>query len=322
MKVLITGGAGFIGSHIAECLQEEAEVRILDNLKTGKVENLNGITCELIQGSILDANAVKSAMEGVDYVFHLAAMVSVPESMSDPIGCNHLNVLGLLNVLEAASKAKVKKLCFSSSAAIYGNNPSPLKQESLMPDPRSPYAITKLDGEYYCDLYRSEGRLETAALRYFNVYGPRQDLSGPYAAAIPNFINRALKNEPIVIYGDGTQTRDFVFVKDVASANRESALNSNYQGVFNVGCSSSISIMELAMMILKLTNSNSRMEFLPKRPGDVARSMACTEKIGKAGFKPRYALEQSLIETIEFYSQQLVCKTKINIMESPLVSAS
>ena len=219
MKVLVTGGAGFIGSHIVEHFQGRAEVRVLDNLRSGFKHNLAGFEHEFIEASILDREAVRRAVEGVDYIFHLAAMISVPESMAKPIECNELNTNGTLVVLEEAAKAGVKKLVLSSSAAIYGDNPVVPKVETMFPEPKSPYAITKLDGEYYCRMFAAEGKLQTACLRYFNVFGPRQDPKSQYAAAVPIFIHRALKHEPITIYGDGEQTRDFIYVKDIAAAN-------------------------------------------------------------------------------------------------------
>ena len=183
MKVLITGGAGFIGSHLVEHFQGKAEVRVLDNLRSGYRKNLDGFKVEFIEGDILDRNAVRKAVNGVDYVFHLAAMISVPESMFKPIECVDINVKGLLVVLEEAAAAGVKKLCFSTSAAIYGDNPVVPKRENMLPEPKSPYAITKLDGEYYCNMFTREGKLQTACMRYFNVFGPRQDPRAAYAAA-------------------------------------------------------------------------------------------------------------------------------------------
>jgi|SRR5664280_1077818 len=185
MKILVTGGAGFIGSHIVEHFQGKAEVRVLDNLRSGFEHNLAGFQCELLVGSILDRDLLRRAMRDVDYVFHLAAMISVPESMQQPVECNELNTTGTLMVLEAAAQAGVKKLVFSSSAAIYGDNPVIPKLETMVPEPRSPYAITKLDGEYYCQMFTAEGRLLTACLRYFNVFGPRQNPRSQYAAAVP-----------------------------------------------------------------------------------------------------------------------------------------
>lgn len=303
MRILITGGSGFIGSHLAEYFQNKAEVRILDNLRTGHRKNLSGLDVEFIEASILDRNAVKQAVQGVDYIFHLAAMISVAESMNKPIECVDLNVRGLLNVLEEASDANVTKLCLSSSAAIYGNNPSVPKLETMLPEPASPYAITKLDGEYYCDLFQKTGRLNTACLRFFNVFGPRQDPNSAYAAAVPIFIDKALNNEPITIYGDGEQTRDFVFVKDIAAANAFLATNPKLSGVYNVGYGQQISINNLANLILKVTGSTSEVQHQPVRPGDVKHSLASADKLFDAGFKPSYDFESGLRETLDSFQK-------------------
>lgn len=186
MKILVTGGAGFIGSHIVEHYQDKAEeIRVLDNLRTGYLKNLDGLKHTFIEGSICDRELVRQAVQGVDYIFHMAALVSVPESMSKIGECIDINVNGLLNVLEEASAAGVKKIVLASSAAIYGDNPTVPKLETMYPEPKSPYAITKLDGEYYLNMFRAEGKVNTAAVRFFNVFGPRQDPKGAYAAAVP-----------------------------------------------------------------------------------------------------------------------------------------
>ncbi|MBC8096189.1 MAG: NAD-dependent epimerase/dehydratase family protein, partial [Akkermansiaceae bacterium] len=268
MRVLVTGGSGFIGSHLVEQWQGEAEVRVLDNLRSGSRDNLDGLQCEFISGSVLDRDAVRGAMAGVDYVFHLAAMISVPESMQKPIECAEINTLGTLVVLEEAERAGVKKLVFSSSAAIYGNNPVTPKTETMLPEPRSPYAISKLDGEYYCQLFAEQGRLQTACLRYFNVFGPRQDPSHQYAAAVPIFIERMLKHQPVIIYGDGQQTRDFISVKDVVAANVFFASEHSPTGVFNVAGGQRITILDLAEAIRRLADSRSEIQFAAERSGD------------------------------------------------------
>ncbi|HEX3623939.1 MAG TPA: NAD-dependent epimerase/dehydratase family protein [Verrucomicrobiae bacterium] len=301
MKILVTGGAGFIGSHIVEHFQGKAEVRVLDNLRSGFKKNLAGLKHEFIEASILDREAVRRALEGVDYVFHLAAMISVPESMQKPIECNELNTTGTLVVLEEAARAGVKKLVFSTSAAIYGDNPTVPKLENMLPEPKSPYAITKLDGEFYCKMFSDEGRLETTCLRYFNVFGPRQDPKSQYAAAVPIFIDRALKNEPITIYGDGEQTRDFIYVKDVVAANVFFATQSNETGVFNVASGKRITVSALAKTICELTGSRSAILYAPERAGDVKHSCASVDKISGKGFVPVDNRENNLRATIEFF---------------------
>jgi nucleoside-diphosphate-sugar epimerase len=302
MKILVTGGAGFIGSHIVEHFQGSAEVRVLDNLRSGFKKNLAGFKHEFIEASILDRDAVRRAMTGVDYVFHLAAMISVPESMQKPIECDEINTRGTLVVLEEAARAKVKKLVLSSSAAIYGDNPVTPKVETMLPEPKSPYAITKLDGEFYCKMFADEGRVQTACLRYFNVFGPRQDPKSQYAAAVPIFIDRAVKNEPITIFGDGEQTRDFIYVKDIVAANAFLAVESRATGVFNVAYGRKITINDLAKTICRLTGSRSEIKYATERSGDVKHSLASVEKLKAAGFEPRSNFSDGLQQTIQFFS--------------------
>ena len=302
MNILVTGGAGFIGSHLVEHFQGRARVRVLDNLASGFSSNLEGLPHEFIQGSILDDDCLRRAMQGVDYVFHLAAMVSVPESMQKPVECNETNTTGTLRVLAAAARAGVKKLVFSSSAAIYGNNPAVPKNEALLPEPESPYAITKLDGEFYCRMFARESGLPTVCLRYFNVFGPRQNPRSAYAAAVPIFIDRALKHEPMVIHGDGGQTRDFIFVKDVAAANAHFALHSPATGVFNVAGGKSITIQALAEDIRRLTGSRSEIIHAPARAGDVKHSLADTSRARAAGFVPATPFAEALPATLRHFA--------------------
>jgi UDP-glucose 4-epimerase len=303
VKILVTGGAGFIGSHIVEHFQGRATVRVLDNLRSGFKHNLSGLDHEFVEASILDRDTVRRAVQDVDYVFHLAAMISVPESMANPVECDEINTKGTLIMLEEAARAGVKKLVLSSSAAIYGDNPAVPKLETMLPEPKSPYAITKLDGEYYCRMFTEEKRLQTACLRYFNVFGPRQDPKSQYAAAVPIFIHRALKNEPIAIYGDGEQTRDFIYVKDIAAANAYFATESPATGVFNVAYGKKITINELCKTICRITGSKSEIKHAPERAGDVKHSMAGVEKIRAAGFVPQGNLADGLKETIKFFKQ-------------------
>jgi UDP-glucose 4-epimerase len=301
MKVLVTGGAGFIGSHLVEYFQGRAEVRVLDNLRTGRQSNLHGFDVEFLHGSILDRELVRQAVRGVDYVFHLAALVSVPESMAKPIECAAINVTGLLNVLEEAAAADVKKLCFGSSAAIYGNHsPVPLI-ETMTPDPCSPYAITKLDGEYYCRLFAAEGRLETACLRFFNVFGERQDPNSAYAAAVPIFIRKALAGEPLTIFGDGEQTRDFIHVKDIVAANVFAATTPHVQGVLNAGYGTGTTINHLARTIIAATGSQSEIRYAPSRAGDVRHSVPSVDQLHAAGFRPVSNLDSGLVITVRSY---------------------
>lgn len=303
MRVLVTGGAGFIGSHIVEHFQGKAEVRVLDNLRSGYMANLDGFDVEFLEGSILDRDIVKKAVDGVDYIFHLAAMISVPESMDKPVECVRINTEGTLNVLEEASVAGVKKLCFSTSAAIYGDNPECPKFETMFPEPKSPYAITKLDGEYYCNMFANEGKLQTACMRYFNVFGPRQDPKSAYAAAIPIFTYNAVNNLPITVFGDGEQTRDFIFVKDIVAANVFFAEN-DYCGVYNVAYGKRQTINDLVQSIIKITGSTSDVVYKDERPGDVKHSQASIDKLLATGFKPSGEFEKGLQTTVEYFRQK------------------
>jgi UDP-glucose 4-epimerase len=303
MKILITGGAGFIGSHIVEYFQGKAAVVVLDNFRSGFRGNLAGLDCTIIEGSVTDPAAVQEAVKGADYVFHLAAMISVPESMAKPRQCVEINTQGTLVVLEEAARAGVKKLCFSSSAAIYGDNPRLPKTEDLLPEPKSPYAVTKLDGEHYCRIWNDKGWLLTACMRYFNVFGPRQDPKSPYAAAVPIFIDKALRDEPIILFGDGLQTRDFVHVQDVASANVRLATQPNLSGVFNVASGVRISIRELAERIITWTQSKSTIQFGPERPGDIKHSLACVHRARQVGLVSGNGFDIGLQATIDAYRQ-------------------
>ncbi|QHI69114.1 SDR family oxidoreductase [Tichowtungia aerotolerans] len=303
MRVLVTGGAGFIGSHVVEHFQGKADVRVLDNLRSGYLKNLEGLEHEFIEGSITDREIVKKAVEGVDYIFHMAAMISVPESMEKPIECVNINTTGTLVVLEEAAKAGVKKLCFSSSAANYGDNPVVPKVETMLPEPKSPYAITKLDGEYYCDMFSREGKLDTGVMRYFNVFGPRQDPGSAYAAAVPIFIDKAVKNETITIFGDGEQTRDFIYVKDIVAANVFLAMNDTEPGFYNVAYGGRLTINDLARKIIELTGSSSKIEYAPERAGDVKHSMASVDKIKAAGFEPTSSFDEGLAATIRYFTR-------------------
>ena len=306
MRVLITGGAGFIGRHIAEHFQDQAEIRILDNLRCGFKSNLSGLECQLIVGSILDRDLVREAMKGVDFVFHLAALVSVPGSVQNPNEYAEINAGGTTIVLEEAARARTKKLIFSSSAAIYGDNPTIPTNESLPAEPKSPYAASKYEGERHCSAFTDEGRLATVSLRYFNVFGPYQDPRSEYTAAVPAFIEKAIRNEPITIFGDGRQTRDFIYVKDVVEANAFFALKSQATGVFNVACGQQLTITDLALTSRNLAESSSAIECGAERPGDVKHSLAGVDKTQSAGFRPVCDLTEGLRATIEFFRKDAV----------------
>jgi UDP-glucose 4-epimerase len=280
MKVLITGGAGFIGSHIAEYFAEAGyTVKILDNLVTGFLKNIPQYkNIEFVRGNICDYPTVEKAVSGMDYVFHEAALVSVPLSCERPAEAFGINTLGTLNVLQACVKAEIDKFVTASSAAVYGNNPVLPKHEDMYPEPASPYAISKLDGEYLARMFYENHGLRTTCLRYFNVYGPRQDPKSPYAAVIPIFFEKAKAGKDLVINGDGLQTRDFVHIKDVVRANAEALEHGDGQ-VYNVAMGKSVTILDLAEKIISLTGSSSKIIHAPPRAGDVRDSRADVSKI-------------------------------------------
>lgn len=308
-KYVITGGAGFIGSHIAEHLVTEGhQVTILDSLRTGFEKNLNGLNVHFKIGDIRDENLVNELVQGASGIFHLAALVSVPESLLKIKECIDINTIGTINILEAAKNNFGCKVVLSTSAANYGDNPILPKVETMLPEPMTPYAITKLDGEYYLKMYQDQYNVPTVSLRYFNVFGPRQNPKSAYAAAVPIFINKALQNQPITIYGDGLQTRDFIYVKDVVKANLLALQAGNE--MYNVALGHSTSILELAEKIIEITNSKSEIQFLEERMGDIKHSKADPSKFNQLGFRPDYSIEKALEETIEFYQQEL--RSKIN----------
>lgn len=302
-RILITGGAGFIGSHLARHFAPQAEVTVLDDLRSGFARNLEDVACRFLRGSILDDSALPAAIAGAEEVYHLAAMISVPESVAKPAECAELNTEGTRRVLAAAAAAGVRKVVLASSAAIYGDNPTVPKLESMPPEPKSPYAETKLAGERLLEEYRLSHGLGTTSLRFFNVFGPRQDPRSAYAAAVPIFIAKALRDEPIGIHGDGGQTRDFIHVADIVGALAYAGASRTMAGTYNVGYGSSRSILALAEEIIRLTGSKSRIEHLPPRAGDVRHSLASTERLLAAGWKPRSSVSAGLAETAAYFRQ-------------------
>ncbi len=303
MKILVTGGAGFIGSHIVEHFHSAHEVLVVDNLRSGFRRNLEGLNCAFHQVSITDREKLIPLLKGVDRVFHLAAMISVPESLEKSAECVAINTIGTLNVLEAAREHGVSKIVFASSAAIYGENPEVPKHENMLPEPKSPYAVSKLDGEYYLKIFEDEWGVGAGPLRFFNVFGPRQDPQSQYAAAIPIFIHKALRGEDITIYGDGSQVRDFVYVKDVVAA---CVLASEKGGpVCNVASGEHITINDIARRIIELTGSSSRIVHLDSRPGDIHTSFADISRLKARGYSPSPDQRESLIATIRYFEKQL-----------------
>ncbi len=304
MRIVITGGAGFIGSNLAEVLSKDNanEVIVLDDLSTGKLANTNEMAIKFVNGSITDLELLQTIFKDVDYVLHQAAIPSVPRSVKEPIASNNANITGTLNVLVAARDRNVKKVIYASSSSVYGDTPELPKREDMTPTPLSPYAVTKLTGEHYCNVFNEVYGLKTVALRYFNVYGPKQDPYSDYAAVIPKFVSRVLQDEPPLIYGDGQQTRDFTFVKDVVTANIR-AMKSDATGVFNIASGNRITIQELAELMMKLMAKDLGVIFEEPRTGDVLHSLADVSK-AKAGFgyEPGYRLETGLEETVKWFS--------------------
>ena len=300
-RVVITGGAGFIGSNLAYELATDNTVIIIDDLSTGRVENIAGLIDEenvtFIQASILDLHLLVGLFNGIDFVFHQAAISSIPRSIEEPLSTNEVNITGTLNVLIAARDNKVKKVVFASSVSVCGDTPTLPKKEDMTPKPQSPYALTKLVGEYYSHVFYQIYKLPTICLRYFNVYGPRQDPNSQYAAVIPRFISRVLQDKPPVIYGDGNQTRDFTFIQDAIQANIIAA-ESNTTGVFNVGTGCNTTINALAEAIAKIIGRDLQPIYQEPRPGDIRHSLAEISRARAIGYEPRYSLEDGLRETI------------------------
>lgn len=310
MKNLVTGGAGFIGSSLAEELAKRGdEVIILDDLSTGKMENIKEEVIkwhnvEFIKGSVTNLDRLKELFEDVDYVFHQAAIPSVQRSIENPLATNEANATGTLNVLIAARDCGVKKVIFASSSSVYGDTPELPKREDMKPDPLSPYAVTKLVGEYYCKVFNEVYGLKTVSLRYFNVYGPRQDPFSDYAAVIPKFITMILENKSPIIYGDGEQTRDFTYVLDVVRANML-AMESNVTGVFNIASGERFGINELANKITEIIGMNLSLIHEKTRAGDIKHSLADVSLAReKLGYEPKYSIDEGLEEVIEWFQRR------------------
>jgi nucleoside-diphosphate-sugar epimerase len=310
MDYLITGGAGFIGSNIAERLVGQGKtVRIFDNFSSGKRENLADVEdkIEIIESDLRVLDSVKHAMDGVRYVLHLGAIPSVLRSVEDPHTSNQVNITGTLNLLMAARDSGEKRVVFSSSSSVYGDTPTLPKREDMTLSPLSPYAVQKLTGEYYCQIFHHLYGLETISLRYFNVFGPRQNPQSQYAAVIPRFITSILNDEPPTIYGDGKQTRDFSHVENVINANLAACVapDEALGEAFNIACGSRISLLELVDTINAITSKNIQPRFEPARPGDIRDSQA---DIGKAKKQLRWAppidFPKGIEKVVAWYQQQ------------------
>jgi UDP-glucose 4-epimerase len=303
---LVTGGGGFIGSHIAATLVARGQrVRVLDNFVTGRRENLASIVddIELIEGDVADPQTARRAVAGVEIVFHQAAIPSVPRSIADPLAAHHSNTLGTLQILLAARDAGVRRVVFASSSSIYGDNPTLPKREDMPPAPKSPYAATKLAGEAYCQSFSDAYGLETVSLRYFNVFGPRQDPLSEYAAVIPRFITALLAGQPPTIYGDGQQSRDFTYISNVVQANFLAAEAPAASGqVFNIACGKRISLLELVAILNDICETDLAPEHAAPRPGDVRHSLAdITLAQDVLGYGGATSLEEGLRQTVSWY---------------------
>jgi UDP-glucose 4-epimerase len=316
MKALVTGGGGFVGSHLAAHLAELGhEVRILDNFATGQRSNLQALPeeIELVEGDIQSYERVHNAVVGCDVVFHQAALPSVPRSVQDPLTSNATNITGTLNMLLAARDAGVRRVLFSSSSSLYGAGPEMPKREEMRPEPISPYAVAKVACEGYCRSFGDVYGLETVCLRYFNVFGPRQDPMSQYSAVIPNFITALLAGERPTVFGDGEQSRDFTYVQNVVAANVQAM---DAQGVagqaFNVAYGERTTLNQLLDELRELIGTDVEAEYVASRPGDVLHSWAdCSRAREAFGYRPEIGLREGLRRTIEYYQAEGVSATEI-----------
>jgi len=307
-KALVTGGAGFIGSHITDALVSNGcQVAVIDNLSTGKLSNLEHVKDKIkfYKGDILDQVILEKAVKNCDVIFHQAAIVSVPWSVENPVDSAMVNEMGTLSVLESARKNNVRRVVSASSSAVYGDDPQLPKSENMALKPLSPYAVQKLTGEYYSGLYYKLYGLETVCMRYFNVYGPRQDPTSPYSGVISIFMSNAVSQKTPVIYGDGNQYRDFVFINDVVRANLLAASTDGARGeVFNVGTGKYVTINGLWEMACELSGLNIKPEHESPKPGDIVESVANIDHAQKIlRFKPKYSFKNGLEITFNWYKK-------------------
>jgi nucleoside-diphosphate-sugar epimerase len=307
-KFLVTGGAGFIGSHIVQALVKKKQfVRVLDDFSSGKEENLKGVTnqIELIRGDIRNKEICFQATEGIDSVLHQAALRSVPKSLVNPRDYNEVNIQGTLNLLEGAVKNRVRSFVLASSSSIYGDINDFPEKENFSPQPISPYALTKLTGEYYCRMFSYHYKLPTVSLRYFNVFGPRQALDDEYAVVIPKFIHCMLSNQSPPIYGTGRQSRDFTFVSNVVEANLLAAQKHSSRGeVFNIAGGRDYTILSLVEILNKILNKKIKPVFQPKRAGDVFKTKADLTRAKKIlGFRPKIDFVEGLKQTVDWFKK-------------------
>ncbi|MFA5339668.1 MAG: SDR family oxidoreductase [Candidatus Omnitrophota bacterium] len=305
-RYLVTGGAGFIGSSIVdELVRRREEVKVLDDLSSGKKKNLEKVSgkVEFIEGDIRDPAALKKALKGCDYVIHQAALRSVPKSLANPQLYDDVNVKGTLNVLIASHESKIRRVVFASSSSIYGDTVKLPQSEDQIPQPISPYAATKLAGEHYCRVFAKSYGLETVALRYFNVFGPRQSLESEYAVVIPKFATCILMGEQPPVDGDGKQSRDFTYVDNVVDANLAAAVREGISGeVFNIACGKGYNLLELVRILNEIIGKEIKPRFQPPRPGDVKHTLADITKMKKLlKFEPKVDFVLGLRKTVEYF---------------------
>jgi UDP-glucose 4-epimerase len=303
---LVTGGAGFIGSHLVRFLLEHGErVRVLDNFSTGKRDNLDEVAgrFELIEGDLSSSDDLRAALHGIDYVLHQAAIPSVPRSIEKPLESHEANATGTLRLLHLAAEASVRRVVYASSSSVYGANPELPKSESMATEPLSPYAVSKLAGEHYASVYHRLHGLPTVSLRYFNVFGPRQDPSSPYSGVVSRFLDAIVSRTPPTIHGDGGQTRDFTYVENVARVNIAACHRPEAAGgVYNVGCSARVSILELWKTMAELAGSKLQPRFAEARSGDVRHSLADVSRARRdLGYEPAIDLREGLRRTLSHY---------------------
>ncbi len=309
-EYLVTGGAGFIGSNICDELVAGGHgVRVVDNLSTGRMENLDGLVddIEFIEADVCEVGAVDAAMKGVGYVLHQAAIPSVPRSMEEPVRVNEANVVGTLTVLECARKHGVKRVVFASSSSVYGDSETLPKHEGMTPAPKSPYAVTKAVGEQYCRLYHEAFGLPVTVLRYFNVFGPRQDEGSYYAGVICKFTSALLDGRKVTVYGDGEQSRDFTYISNVVSANLKACSSEKAAGqIINIGGGDQTTINDLVRMLSEVTGKEAQVEHTDPQPGDVRHSRADISRAREClDFKIDVGLREGLDKTVEWYAEKL-----------------
>ncbi len=325
MKYLVTGGAGFIGSHLATELStrlssNDDEVIVLDNFSSGKRENLSGLPVRIITGDVRDIGCIRNAISGVDTVFHQAAVCSVARSMEDPVETHEVNATGTLNVLEAARREGVRRVILASSSAVYGDSEILPKHEEMETAPLSPYAISKLIGELYCRLYWNSFGLETVVLRYFNVFGPRQNPDSDYAAVIPKFLNAIINETRPCVYGDGSQTRDFTYVQDVVDANLAAAVSPSAPGeIVNIACGDRRSLLDLLNQLEDTMQCDATPLFHERRHGDIWHSQASIKKAQDIlNYSPQVEFSEGLKETVAWFLSRRMAEQQMMVQQVAL----